>query len=162
MTETIAEGQVVGYRFTVRGEEGQLLAQSASDDLAYYLHGKGTSPSGLEPHMAGRTPGEKFATTLKPDDAFGERDDSRQITVPREQFPQGAEIEPGLRIVADTPQGVTVSLWVMDVKDDEVLLDLNHPLAGKTLHFEVEIVSIRAATKEELAHGHPHEGEHAH
>ena len=162
MTETIREGQVVGYRFTVRGDDGEVLAVTERDETAFYLHGHGTWPPGLEKHMSGKKPGDRFEAELGPDEAFGERQEQELVAVPRDSFPDDAELVVGMHVAAETDGGDTVSLWVAEVGDDEVKLDINHPLAGRTLRMEVEVVSSRDATEEELDHGHPHVGDHHH
>ena len=97
------------------------------------------------------------------EDGFGERQDVEPLSVPRASFPEDAEVEPGVQVVAETPDGDAVPLWVHDVNDERVLLDPNHPLAGEKLSFDIEVISVREATKEEIEHGHPHEGgEHDH
>jgi FKBP-type peptidyl-prolyl cis-trans isomerase SlyD len=83
--------------------------------------------------------------------------------VPRTSFPKDADLYEGMEVMAQGPQGETFPMWIVGLTDDHVLVDENHPLAGVTLYFDVEVAAIRAATKEELAHGHPHgPGAHAH
>ena len=162
MTDSICEGQVVGYRFTIRGDEGEVLAVTEEDETAFYLHGHGTWPPGLEKHMEGKKPGERFQAKLAPEEAFGERQDQAPLAVPRDSFPSDAELAVGRHVAAETDDGDTIALWVAEVGDAEVKLDVNHPLAGRSLDVEVEIVSARAATEEELDHGHPHVGDDHH
>jgi FKBP-type peptidyl-prolyl cis-trans isomerase SlyD len=159
----IEEGHVVGYRFTIRGDEGEVLAVTADDEIAYYLHGHGTWPPGLEKHLAGRQPGERFEATLAPSDGFGERQEQQLVPVSRDTFPSDVELAVGMHVAADLDGGDTIALWVAEVSDEQILLDVNHPLAGRTLHVEVEVVSSREASEDELAHGHPHvDGDHHH
>ena len=160
--DPISEGQGVGYRFTIRGQEGEVLAVTEEEETAYYLHGHGTWPPGLEKLMDGKKPGERFEAELAPEDAFGERQEQPPLAVPRESFPADAELSVGMHVAAETDDGDMIALWVAEVGDQEVKLDVNHPLAGRSLKVEVEIVSSRAATTEELDHGHPHVGDDHH
>jgi len=158
MNDTVEPGLVVGYRYEVRDTDGELIARSSEGEVAYYLHGHGTSPTGLEPHMEGREIGDRFSVILDPEEAYGEDDDDRILSVPRSEFPPDVRLAPGLRVVATTEQGTELPLWILEVEDDAVSLGVSHPLAGRTLHFDVEIVSIRPAGPEEVAVGHPLEG----
>ena len=162
MKDAIGDGHVVGYRFTISGDEGEVLAVTEGEETAYYLHGHGTWPPGLEKHMKGKKPGDRFELELAPNEAFGERQSQPLVPVPRASFPDEAELCVGMHVAAETEDGDTVALWVAEVGDEQVMLDINHPLAGRRLQMKVEIVSIREATPEELEHGHPHEGDHAH
>jgi FKBP-type peptidyl-prolyl cis-trans isomerase SlyD len=161
MTQSITSGSVVGYHFTMKNAAGDLLGQATGEDVSFYLHGAENIPPGLEKQMDGRKVGESFETEVAPEEGFGERQEVEPMKVPRSGFGD-AELEEGVQVVAETPDGNEIVLWICGVTKDEVMLDPNHPLAGETLHFAVEVVSVREATEEELEHGHPHMGGHHH
>jgi FKBP-type peptidyl-prolyl cis-trans isomerase SlyD len=119
-----------------------------------YLHGAGNIVPGLEEALDGREQGDAFNVQVAPEKGYGEKDEALQQNVPRSVFPEGQDVEAGMHFHASTPQGPQV-ITVVDVSDDEVTIDANHPLAGKTLDFDVTVVAIRDATAEELSQGHP-------
>lgn len=151
--EAVAEGKVVRihYRLTVRD---QAVDESGGEPLAY-LHGGGQLVPGLEKKIVGKTPGEKFQAVVPPKEAYGERTAELQ-KVPREAFPADQEIESGMQFAAEGESGQVVPFWILEVQDQEVIIDPNHPLAGETLHFDIEVVDVRDATEEEKGHGHAH------
>jgi FKBP-type peptidyl-prolyl cis-trans isomerase SlyD len=151
--EAVADGKVVRihYRLTVRE---QLVDDSGGEPLAY-LHGSGQIVPGLEERLLGKVQGDKFEAVVPPEDAYGERvGDARPV--PRDAFPEDVELEVGMQFAAQAPDGEVIPLWVVGLDDDAVLVDQNHPLAGETLLFEIEVVEVREATAEEKRHGHAH------
>ena len=156
----VQDGDVVGYRYVMRGENGQVLAASA--EVVRYVQGAvGHEPDALEASMLGREAGERFSTTLGPKDAFGARSGLRRLTLSRERFPALMELEAGKRIDTVTNAGEEVSVWVVEATDSEVVLDFDHPFAGRTLKFEVAVMSIRVATAEERSSGRAEPQHHA-
>ena len=105
--------------------------------------------------MMGAAVGEKREFTLTPDRAYGERDDGAIQQVPRDQFPEDMPLEVGVTMAAQTDQG-PLPFTITEISDEIVTVDFNHQMAGKTLRFSVEVVEIRAAEAEEIAHGHAH------
>ncbi|HZJ03439.1 MAG TPA: peptidylprolyl isomerase [Thermoleophilia bacterium] len=150
-------GTIVTIHYDLTDAEGTVLDSSKGGEPLSYLHGYGSIVKGLERELEGREPGQKTEVTLAPEDAYGERSPEAMMEVPRSEFPEGMEPEPGMTVQADTPGGA-VYLQVNGVTEDQVTLDGNHPLAGKTLHFDVEVTDVRAATdaEEEKARGHDH------
>jgi FKBP-type peptidyl-prolyl cis-trans isomerase SlyD len=147
-------GDVVGYRYVIRSDTGQVLAVSA--EIVHYLHGgNGTLPRALSSRIEGRHDGETFTATLAPNEGFGSRDGARRMTLPRERFPDLLALAPGTRVQTATPDGHALSVWVVDSSESDVVVDFDHPLAGRTLHFEVSIMSIRGATAGEMEEGQP-------
>ena len=146
----------IAYKLTVDGEpvdQGELA----------YIHGHQQIIPGLERELEGRSAGDSFETTLAPADAYGERDEEGVQVVPRSAFPEDAKVESGEQFYAQDSQGNPMPLTVTKVAGDDVTVDFNHPLAGKTLNFSVEVKEVREATPEELAHGHVHgPGGHQH
>jgi FKBP-type peptidyl-prolyl cis-trans isomerase SlyD len=152
---SVEHGTVVGYRHTTRDEHGHVIDVSAPGHLTYYLHGAGTTPVGLEAALAGTRAGDVRVMTLAPCDAFGERAPAREVTLRRTIFRDSMAFEPGTRIDAATSEGLTVAMWIVDVDADHVRLAFEHPLAGRTLHFEVSVVSVRSALPSELRRRRP-------
>lgn len=152
----IADGQVVILQHTLRADDGVVLDTSTADDPMAYLHGAENIVPGLEKELTGKRVGYKGRIVVPPADGYGEREDVEPETIPRRAFPPGLRIEPGMTFMAEGPNGEHTPIWVLAVEGDQVVVDSQHPLAGKTLHFEVEVIGIRNATADELAHGHPH------
>ena len=157
----IAKDSVVRFHYTV-SEVGQESLESSKDrEPLAILYGHGNIIPGLETAMLDREAGESFGTDVAAADAYGEKRDGLGQRVPKKHF--GAQkLEPGMQVVLQTnfgPRAVTIQKVGMSVVD----VDLNHPMAGKDLHFDVEIVEVREASAEELEHGHVHgDGGHQH
>ncbi len=153
--QTIKNGCVVGFNYKLTNSEGQLLDQSKSDAAFEYLHGYNNIIPGLEKQLEGLKAGDKKNVLVQPEDGYGLADENRIFSVPKSNFPQGVEIEVGMQFQSEGPEG-TMVVAVTSVTEDTVNVDANHPLAGQTLHFDVEIVAVRAGTEDELSHGHSH------
>jgi len=145
-------GAVVAMNYTLTDDEGELI--DSSEEPLEYLHGYDNIIPGLEKGLEGAEPGQRRSVVVEPAEAYGETDPDAIITVSSDTVPGGVELIPGQMVVGDTPSG-PVQLTVVEVTDDGIVVDGNHPLAGKRLHFEVEVVDVRAATDEELAEGCP-------
>jgi FKBP-type peptidyl-prolyl cis-trans isomerase SlyD len=162
MTESVAADKVVFFHYTLHNDEGELLDASGDGTPMPYLHGAQNIVPGLEKAMHDRKVGDSFEVKVSAAEGYGERVEGNAV-VPRSAFPAEVELEPGMSLLADGPDGQPVPLWITKVEGDEVTVDPNHPLAGVDLNFKVEIAEIRAATAEELEHGHPHApGGHEH
>lgn len=156
----IADGSVVTVRYSMWNHaDGELLDECGTKDPLVFLQGAQNIVPGLESGLAGLTTGEKVELVLPPDQAFGEPDPEAVQTVPRDEFPDDAELMPGMAFgaFADEEETEEVVIFVLDVTDSEVTVTANHPLAGMTLRYEMEILDVREARPEELEHGHPHE-----
>lgn len=156
-----ANGMVVSMHYTLTNDQGQTLDSSRGGAPFAYLHGHGNIISGLEGALEGAEAGFANKVTVAPADGYGERNDQAVFEVPREQFPAGEEVQIGMRVHGEGPQGV-MAFTVVGLTETGVVLDANHPLAGETLHFDVEVLEVRAATAQELAHGHVHAHGHDH
>jgi FKBP-type peptidyl-prolyl cis-trans isomerase SlyD len=154
----IQKDTVVTLSYKVADANGRLI--EASRDPMVYLHGgyDNTLPK-IEAALEGRQPGEDVTVQLKPQDAFGVRDESLVRTIARKDFPAGVKV--GGQLEGHTDDGRPHVFHVMKIKGDTVFLDGNHPLAGKELRFVLKVAGVRAATEEEIAHRHVH-GEHGH
>ena len=155
----VAPKMVVSIEYELRNDAGEVLDSSKGAEPLTYIHGIGQIVPGLEAALFGRAAGDSFQVRIPAADAYGERDPSRMQTAQRSQF-GGETPEVGLQVRADGPNGPEI-LTIVAVDGDVVTLDANHPLAGVALTFDVTVASIRAATKQELAHGHAH-GAHGH
>jgi FKBP-type peptidyl-prolyl cis-trans isomerase SlyD len=155
-------GMVVTMHYTLTDDRGEVLDSSRGSEPLAYLHGASNIIPGLERALEGTAAGHKANVTVAPAEGYGEKNPEAVFEAPREHFPPDLELKPGVRVSADGPNG-PISFLVVSVNDQTATLDGNHPLAGQTLHFDVEIVNVRAATEEEKEHGHVHgEGGHHH
>lgn len=157
----IEDNRVVRFHYTV-SEPGQAaLETSREQEPVSVLIGHGNLIAGLEEQMRGREAGDRFEATLTPEQAYGPRVDAMVQRVPRKHF-KGAKLAPGMQVTLPTDQGPR-AMTVKKVGISVVDVDLNHPMAGKTLAFDVEILDVREASEEEIAHKHVHgDGGHAH
>ncbi|CAB0149836.1 FKBP-type peptidyl-prolyl cis-trans isomerase SlyD [Pseudidiomarina piscicola] len=161
MTQTISQDKVVGIHYTVKTTEGQTLDQSKEGQPLQFIFGRGMLIKGLEDALAGKSEGDKFTADIDPENAYGERHDGLIQTVPRNLFGDNP-VEPGMQFRASTDHGEQ-SVVIVEVNDDQVTVDGNHPLAGAALNFDVEVVEVRDADPTELEHGHVHaDGNHDH
>jgi FKBP-type peptidyl-prolyl cis-trans isomerase SlyD len=166
MTElVVSAGKVVGIYFTLKDSSGNVLDTNRRGGKPLpYLHGTGGLLPGLERALEGKRKNDFVDVTLSPEEGYGVPDPQRVRSVPRSSFPAGRELQPGMRFTARDGEGRTQMIRILEVGDEEVRVDENHPLAGQSLHFEVTIAGIRDATEEERTHGHVHgpDGHHAH
>jgi FKBP-type peptidyl-prolyl cis-trans isomerase SlyD len=154
----IAKDTAVSLRFKVAELDGKLIEDSKAPMV--YLHGGyGNTLPRIEEALDGKAAGYQTTLELQPEDAFGLRDESLVQTIPKKQFPPGVKV--GGQLEGRGEDGKTIVFTVMKIKGDTVLLDGNHPLAGKALRFTLAVTDVRAASAEEIAHRHVH-GEHGH
>lgn len=151
----LSKDKVGIIQYTLKGDDNKVIDQSDENGFPY-LHGAQNLISGLERELDGKQAGDKLSVTVKPEDAYGERQLEAIQTVPREMFPADQELEAGMSFHGQAEDGHPMIVTVTAVEADNVTIDGNHPLAGQTLHFDVEIKEVRDATKEELEHGHVH------
>ena len=152
---SISPDQVVSIHYTLRDDTGEVIDSSAEGEPLAYLHGRGQLIPGLERELTGRAVGDRLEVKIAPAEGYGEYDRELVQRVPRRTLKGVGQLRVGLRLQAQTPEGPR-ALTVTQLSGDMVTLDGNHPLAGKILHFQVEVAAVRAATEEELAHGHVH------
>lgn len=153
----VAQNRVVVMHYTLKDGDGDTIDSSLGKDPLAYIQGIGTIIPGLEDALEGKTKGDKIDVTITPEDGYGERSDENVQIVPKSGF-QGEgdeELTPGMQVQVETNNGPTIAM-VTQIEGEEVTLDLNHPLAGVTLNFDVEVVDVREATEEEIEHGHVH------
>lgn len=151
----IAKDTVVKLHYTLTDDQGSVLDKSGDNPLAY-LHGHHNIIPGLEAQMTGKSVGDKFTVTVAPEDAYGEYLAEAVQEVPRANFQGVDNIQVGMQFQSQTDDGHVMLVTVKEVNDEVVIVDGNHPLAGVTLTFDVEIAEVRPATADEIAHGHAH------
>jgi len=151
----IEKNRVVTLNYTLRDEQGTVIDSSSGRAPLAYLHGKGNIIPGLEEALVGKAAGDRLDVTVAPERAYGLRDERLVQIVPRDRFSGVERLATGLQVRADGPQGPRL-VTVVRIDRDFVTVDGNHPLAGRTLHFSVEVTDVRKATHEEVTHGHVH------
>jgi len=164
MSDTLTHGKVGIFHYTLTDDTGEQIDSSRGGGPLAYLHGFSNIVPGLEKQLEGKTVGDAFVAVVPAADGYGERSGPGPQGVHRSQFPKDFPLEAGRPVNAQDGDGNTVTLWIVEVKGAQVYLDVNHPLAGKTLNFDIEIVGIRDATEDEKQHGHAHgpDGHHHH
>lgn len=156
MSKAIRDGMVVSFHYTLTDDAGQVLDSSRDGDPVDYLHGASNIVPGLERELENHVAGDKLQVKVAPEDGYGRREGPGPQAFPRDAFPTGMLLSEGMQFEAESDDGDIIPLWITKVEKDTVYVDANHPLADKTLHFDVEITAVRTATPEEVEHGHPH------
>ena len=156
----IGQDSVVFIAYTLTNGGGEVIDASEDDGEFPYLHGYENIVPGLEEALLGKSQGDNVKAVIKPEKGYGIRNEELVFKMPRNKMPD-EELELGMQFSAQDKEGEQQVVTIVKLEDEEVTLDGNHPLAGETLHFDVTIKEVRAATSEELAHGHVH-GAHDH
>jgi len=151
----VADNMAVSIHYTLTNDDGEVLDSSIGDDALVYLHGRENIISGLEKALLGKVVGDKFNVRIAPEDAYGELMEEMIQVISRDMFEGIDDIEVGMQFHADVSSGSGV-VTVVNIDEDDITIDGNHPLAGLALTFDVEVLDIRPATEEEMAHGHIH------
>ncbi len=160
MSNPTKNQRVVSMNYVLKDDSGEIMDQSTGEPL-HYLEGANNIIPGLEKALLELNPGDKKQVTVAPEEAYGVYHDDLSFTMGREQF--GDHTPEVGQVLEIGDQETTVQAAVEKVDGDTIYLNANHPLAGKTLHFDIEITATRAAEEEELQHGHPHMGDdHGH
>ncbi len=158
----ISQHTVVSLDYTLKNGEGELLDTSEGREPLIYLQGVGALIPGLEKELEGKEKGDKLTAVIAPEDAYGSRRDDLLKIVPKSGFKGEEEMQEGMQVQLDTEHGPALAI-ISKIDGEDVTLDLNHPLADMTLHFDVDIVDVREASQEEIDHGHVHgPGGHEH
>ncbi len=159
----IANQHVVAIDYTLSNDAGEVIDSSQGAEPLVYLHGAGNIIAGLENALTGKAVGDELDVTIEPEDAYGEYSAELITNLGREMFEGVDELEVGMQFHASAPDGGMQIVTIRDIDGDQVTIDGNHPLAGQQLNFKVKVVTVRAASEEEIAHGHVHgEGGHQH
>ena len=151
----ITADTVALFHYTLRDADGKELETSRGGDPSAYLHGANNIIPGLEKAMEGKAAGDVFTADVAPEDAYGQPDPERQQRVPAKHLIFKGKLKPGMVVQLNTADG-RVPVTVVKAGRHSADVDTNHPLAGQTLSFDIEIVDVRAATEEEVAHRHAH------
>ncbi|MGR8930097.1 MAG: FKBP-type peptidyl-prolyl cis-trans isomerase [Gammaproteobacteria bacterium] len=150
----ITDKTAVSIHYTLTNTNGDQLDSSRGEEPLMYLHGAGNIIAGLESALAGKSPGDTFNVSIPPAEAYGEFVPDMKQVISKSMF-EGMDVEVGMQFHADVNYGSGV-ITVVEIDGDDVTIDGNHPLAGETLVFDVEVIDVRPATADELAHGHIH------
>ncbi len=152
----VEKNKVVTISYQISEENGEILESSKEYGDLDYVYGSELLVPGMDAALLSKKIGDKIDTIIKAKDAFGEYDESFIFSVPREEIPISNEnLEEGLEFQAEIG-GVVRFCQIEEIKDDNVVINANHPYAGMDIHFEAEILNIRDATDEEIEHGHIH------
>jgi FKBP-type peptidyl-prolyl cis-trans isomerase SlyD len=148
----IADARVASINYTLTDDEGNVLDKSPESQPLRYFHGAGNIVPGLEKALAGKQPGDALKVDVKPEEGYGPRNDGLVQVVPRSAFQGVDKVEPGMQFHAQSERGPLL-VTVVEAGDEKVRIDGNHPLAGKTLHFDVSVADVREASEQEKQTG---------
>ena len=163
MSLLIGDQSVVNMHYKLTDNDGTVIDSSEGAQPLAYLHGAGNIIPGLEKALEGKAQGDKLQVKIEPKEGYGEINTDLIKIIEKKAFEGVDKIEVGMAFEAKAPDGSTQNIIVKKVEGDDITIDTNHPLAGVTLNFDIQIVSVREAAKEELDHGHTHDGhEHSH
>lgn len=157
--QVVKGGKVVTIDYDLRLDSGEVVDTTQGREPLEYLQGGGEIIPALEEAIEGMAVGESKRIVLEPEDAFGEYDPRGRLSIPRAQFPPDLDLIPNTELYLRDSAGNPIPAYIVSVTDTEVVLDLNHPLAGERLTFDVTVRGVRDATPEELSHGHAHHGD---
>ncbi len=160
----IKNGSVVSFAYVLTNPEGEEIDRGTDKEPFTYLHGQSQVVPGLEKKLEGLKPGDKKTVIVPPAEGYGIKNPKLKMKLKRDLFPKDFPLQEGIQFSADLGNDSSGTFTVLSFNENEVEVDGNHPLAGITLHFDVEILEVREATAEELEHGHAHgaDGHHHH
>ncbi|GJL51835.1 FKBP-type peptidyl-prolyl cis-trans isomerase [Candidatus Nitrospira salsa] len=161
MPTLIEKNSVVRMHYTLKDNDGNVIDRSEKSKPLSYLHGAGNIIPGLEKALTGKGEGDSLQVKIEPTDGYGEVDPECIKIIEKSAFEGVETLEAGMTFEAKAPDGTSQQIIIKKVEGDNVTIDTNHPLAGIILNFDIDIVGVREATKEELDHGHTHDG-HSH
>lgn len=153
----VTKNKIITMSYLLKNAEGEELDRADSSKPFSYLHGGQQIVPGLEKELEGMNIGDKKDITVSPDEGYGEENPNLRIALNRSQFPKEMDLAAGLQFSAEVGGNQRV-FTIKNIDGEQVLVDGNHPLAGQTLHFSVDIIGVRDATPEEISHGHSHDG----
>ena len=156
MSLLIGDNLVVSMHYKLSDGDGNVLDSSEGSAPLAYLHGARNIIPGLEKALVGKVQGDSLQVKVEPAEGYGEVVPELIQTIQKSDFEDAGSVEVGMAFQAEGPDGSVQRIVVKEVDGDKVTVDANHPLAGAVLHFDIEIVGVREATEEEIAHGHPH------
>lgn len=151
----ITKDTVVRFNYILKNDEQETIERSSAQEPIAYLQGHGGMIRGVQLALEGKQAGDKFSVSVEPKDGYGERLDNSIQSVPVKHLMGAKKWRPGMIATVQTEKGQH-QVNVVKVGKFMAKVDTNHPLAGQTLHFDIDIVDVRAATQEEISHGHAH------
>ena len=159
----LAQNKAITFNYTLKDDKGNILDTTKGSSPFSFLSGNSQILPKLEDALNGMLLGSKKIVKIDAADAYGEYNEEAVQKVERTNFPKDAELQPGMQFVTNSPDGHQMPFIISEIKEDNITIDFNHPLAGKNLEFDVELLDVRDATAEEIAHGHIHgQGGHHH
>jgi len=160
---TVKKDAVVEMHYTLKNDSGDVIDSSKGQEPMPFIQGHGNIIPGLESALEGSKVGDKLDVSIEPEDGYGLRMQDAIQEIPSSELQGVNEVKVGMQLQSQDQDGNAFLVTVTKVEDDKITVDANHPLAGETLHFSVNIESIRKAEAEELSHGHVHvDGHHHH
>jgi len=151
----ITKDTVVRFNYILKNDEQEIIERSSAQEPIAYLQGHGGMIRGVQLALEGKQAGDKFSVSVEPKDGYGERLDNSIQSVPVKHLMGAKKWRPGMIATVQTEKGQH-QVNVVKVGKFMAKVDTNHPLAGQTLHFDIDIVDVRAATQEKISHGHAH------
>ncbi|MCF7923423.1 MAG: peptidylprolyl isomerase [Candidatus Marinimicrobia bacterium] len=151
----IQKDKVVSIDYTLTNNHGEVLDSSSGREPLAYLHGNGGLIPGLEKELEGKVKGDKLVAIIAPEQAYGLRTEELVQEIPLKNFHDASEVKVGVQFQVENEHEVRIAT-VTAVGENSATVDMNHPLADETLHFDVEVMDVREPTKEEMEHGHVH------
>ena len=148
--------KVISFNYVLKDEEGTVLDSTENKTPLTFLSGSNQILPKLEEAFDGMLIGGKKNVKIDATNAYGDYDEKAVQSIKKEQFPPEAKLEEGMRYVANAPDGGQMPFVITEINENDIKADFNHPLAGKNLEFDVELVDVRDATAEEMQHGHVH------
>lgn len=158
----VGDGTVVTFHYTLKDDAGEILDSSVGANPLSYLHGKGAIVPGLEQALTGRAAGGTIDVEVPAAEGYGERREDLVFSLPRQTSPLPEGVGVGSLVELGASDGRRMPAQIVEVRDDVIVLDANHPLAGQDLHFAIEITEVRVATDAEMQCGHVHGPGHSH
>ncbi len=159
----IAANSVVAIHYTLKDDDGKIIDSNEGQAPMYYLQGAQNIVPGLENALAGKSEGDAVEATVSPEQGYGDYDENRTFEIPKSELGPNVVVQKGQALTMRAPDGSSTQVSILKVKMKTVILDGNHPLAGKNLHFSVKIDKVRKAKKDEIKHRHAHApGAHGH
>ena len=155
VSPTIHNGMIVSIHYKLTNDTDQILDDSDGRPPMAYLHGANNIVEGLENALAGKSVGDHVQVSVPPEQGYGLRNNISPRSINRTELPDEITLRVGMQFGIADEDNAPVPVWVSAVTDEHAILDFNHPLAGQTLHFDVSIAEIRAASSEELEYGRP-------
>lgn len=154
----VGNEMVVSIHYTLKNKGGEVVDTSSGSEPLMYLHGHSQIVPGLENALTGKVKGDKLSVVVAPKDGYGDRREDLVITMPKGngKLPDGVGI--GDMLELQSQDGFRVPARILEIKEDVIIVDANHPLAGEDLYFDIELTDVRVATQQELDHGHAHDG----